>query len=142
MKKNKCSQLAPKDMPLLPENDGLRIIYEKQASLQEKLGRLALARSKDMHGKCSLIMEEIFCINSEFAEMLERLPFKHWKKYTKKSSKDWESEEVRKETLMEYIDAFHFFLNIGLILGFTPEEVFYYYIEKNKENHHRQEKGY
>lgn len=142
MKKNKCSHLVPKDIPLLPERDGFRIIYEKQANLQERLGRLALARSKDMHGKCSLIMEEIFCINSEFAEMLDRLPFKHWKGYSKKSLKDWESKEIREETLMEYIDAFHFFLNIGLILGFAPEEVFYYYMEKNKENLRRQKEGY
>ncbi len=142
MKENKCSHLVPKNIPLLPEKDGFRIIYEKQANLQEKLGRLALARSRDMHGKCSLIMEEIFCMNSELAEMLDRLPFKHWNKYTKRILKDWESKEVREETLMEYIDAFHFFLNIGLILGFTSEEVFYYYEAKNKENHRRQKEGY
>lgn len=142
MTENKCSDLAPKELKILPEEDCLRTMYEKQANLQERLGRLALARQGNMFDKCKMLMEEVYCLNAELVEMIDRLPFKHWKKYSNSQLKDWENEELRNETLFEYIDALHFFLNIGLVLGFSAEEIFYFYINKNKENHSRQDRGY
>lgn len=142
MKKNRCSHLMPESMPLLPSEDSWKKMYEAQAILQERLGRSALSRSSDMQKKCLMIMEEIYHINAEFAEMMDRLPYKHWKKYEGRQKEDWESEDQRTETLFEYVDALHFFMNIGLILGFSLEEVFYYYECKNKENHGRQDRNY
>lgn len=142
MKKNKCSHLTPENLPLLPSEDSWKKMYEAQAILQERLGRSALSRASDMQKKCLMIIEEIYHMNAELVEMLDRLPYKHWKKYREHETKDWISEDQRIETLFEYVDALHFFMNIGLILGFSPEEVFYYYECKNKENHDRQDRGY
>ena len=138
----KKDSLILENMILLPPTDSWKKMYEKQADLQEKLGRLALSRSKDMRGKCFMIMEEVFCLNKELGEMMDKLPWKHWRRCSKVLLKDWISEKTRSETLVEYVDGLHFFLNIGLILGFSPEEIFSSYIEKNKINVQRQQQGY
>lgn len=129
-------------MKLLRENDSFKIIYEKQAVLQEKLGRLSKARSTDRRGKAQMIKEEIFDIQKELGEMIEHLPFKYWKEYTNKEMRDWFSEDQREKCLEEYIDAFRFFINISLILNFTPEEIINKYFYKDKIVNKRQEKGY
>ena len=124
----------------LPENDALKQIVELQAGLQERLGRLPLARSLNLKGKSSMIIEEVFHVNTELSEMMEHLPFKHWKNYPMKNT--ILTEERRADILEEYIDAFHFFLNIGLVLGFTAEDIYECYKMKNAKNHKRQDKGY
>ena len=43
---------------------------------------------------------------------------------------------------MECIDAWHFFMNIMLALGFSEEEFYEMYMRKNRENHRRQDDGY
>lgn len=139
---NSCIHLKPLEMPLLPTKDALKIIIQKQAELQERLGRMALYRKADMVEKCDYIKDSIINVNMEFAEMLERLPFKHWKRYPKEMKKGWVDDDQRTETLFEYIDALHFFINIGLILSFSPEEIFNGYMAKNKENFDRQDRGY
>jgi len=126
----------------ITEDDCLRLIYEKQAILQERLGRLAKARNTNMQGKSFMIIEETFHISRELGEMIDNLPFKHWRKYNNKELKTWKNEEQREKVMEEYIDALHFFLNIALILNFSPEEIFEKYMEKNKENHNRQDRGY
>jgi dimeric dUTPase (all-alpha-NTP-PPase superfamily) len=76
----------------------------------------------------------------EFAELLERLPYKEWRTYTT------EQRELSKEELLEvkyeYIDMFHFFLNIGISLGIDGVEFEKLYVTKNKENFNRQNRGY
>ena len=47
-------------------------------------------------------------------------------------------EEARKE----FIDMFHFVLNIALALGMSDKDIYYMYMEKNEENHRRQDEGY
>src|SRR4030043_942639 len=140
MEEQKCSHLKIEDKKMFPlqEGDAFRKIYQAQTDLQERLGRLVVIRESNMQEKCKLIMEDLFHLNAEMAEMLERLPSKHWKKYDYEKMVDWVSGDQRNETLFEYIDAFHFFLNIGLALGFSAEEVYYNYLAKNKENHARQ----
>lgn len=76
----------------------------------------------------------------EFAELLERLPYKEWKTYTAEQRVNAMSDLL--ETKYEYIDMFHFFLNIGLLLGITGEEFEKLYLTKNKENFERQKRGY
>ena len=142
MENNICEHLRPENLEPLRSSDSLKIIFNLQEALQEKLGMMALFRNSTMKRKCDFLKDNIVMIMAEFTEMLERLPFKHWKQYPRKFVTGWASEEQRVETLFEYIDALHFFINIGLILGFTPEEVYNYYIAKNKENHKRQDRGY
>lgn len=41
-----------------------------------------------------------------------------------------------------YISLFEDYLNLGKLLGFTPEQIRTAYMEKNAENHQRQDNGY
>jgi dimeric dUTPase (all-alpha-NTP-PPase superfamily) len=45
-------------------------------------------------------------------------------------------------TLENYQQLFHQYLELGLILGFSEEEVERAYMEKNEVNHHRQTQNY
>jgi hypothetical protein len=81
-------------------------------------------------------------LDTEFVELLERLPWKEWKTYTQAELVGWISKEQELETKFEYVDMFHFFMNIGLLIGITPEELSRMYYLKNKENFDRQERGY
>jgi dimeric dUTPase (all-alpha-NTP-PPase superfamily) len=74
----------------------------------------------------------------EFAELLERLPYKEWKTYNRYEL----TYEEKLEVWYEYIDMFHFFLNIGLALGIDGVAFERLYITKNKENFDRQTRGY
>ena len=48
------------------------------------------------------------------------------------------NEEELKELRMEWIDQLHFFMNIGIALGLTPEMMTNYYVSKNARNVARQ----
>jgi len=139
---NKCADLMPKDLRQLGQDDSLRIIYNMQEQLQARLGQLKKYREADMQGKTEFVKENIIHIMVELSELLERLPFKHWKQYSEAQKSDWIDDEQRTETLFEFIDVLHFFMNIPIILGFSPEEIYHGYIAKNKENHRRQDNNY
>lgn len=139
---NKCAHLAPKNVYSLDPEDALHQIYSKQIQLQDFLGQLKKYDSANMVEKCNFVKDNIIHVMAEFTELLERLPFKHWKKYTGEEKETWTSKEHRDETLFEYIDALHFFLNIGIILGFDVNEIYAYYMAKHQENKDRQNRGY
>lgn len=127
---------------VLPPEDSLKKIFDLQKGLQERLGRMALSREADMKGKSNMIIQEIFYLNTELSELMYEMPFKNWKSYNDEELKDWANTEHRNNTLEEYIDALHFFINIALVLNFSPEEVFEMYKEKNRINHKRQDRNY
>lgn len=77
----------------------------------------------------------------EFAELLERLPFKEWKTYTPEQLAGM-TEDQKLETWYEYADMFHFFINIGLALGIDGDTLEKLYVTKNAENFDRQKRGY
>ncbi len=142
LQENKCAQLAPEDLYELPKGDALQTIYDLQVKLQERLGMMDKYQNADMVEKTNQIKENIIHINCELVELLERLPFKYWKTYSDDMKAGWTNEEQKNETLFEFIDAMHFFMNIAIILGFKPEEIFHYYVAKHKENVDRQDRGY
>jgi len=139
---NKCEHLRPENLPILPMKDALKDIFEKQALFQERLGNMSQFRIANMREKSDFVKFELVNMNLEFAELLNRLPHKHHKEYPPRALENWSSEKQRTESLFEYVDALHFFLNIALILGFSAEEIYYYFISKNEENHGRQDRGY
>ena len=114
-------------------------MLQKQKELQERLG----------YDFSSMTQEEITAYIKEFSihltqelhEMLYVLPyFKPWKDYSTMTVEEYEAsmEEARKE----FIDMFHFMLNIALALDMSDKDIYYMYMEKNKENHKRQDEGY
>lgn len=52
------------------------------------------------------------------------------------------SEDERTELKFEICDMFHFFMNMMLSVNLTAEEMFVYYLYKNKENFDRIKRGY
>lgn len=140
---NKCSQLFNEktDIPV----NALEVMFALQKLLQDKLSKSGKGIDIDNSTfieKVNQISMEWKNINLEMAELVERLPHKSWKSYTDSQKSGWESEEQKLETWYEYIDVFHFFMNVGLLLGITPEDFVKLYMTKNKENFDRQNRGY
>lgn len=74
--------------------------------------------------------QNILAIMSEIGELMEGFHWKHWKRRTKPRIK------YMKE---ELIDIQHFLNGMYLTLGMSADEVYEMYMEKNRENHGRQD---
>lgn len=114
-------------------------MLQKQEELQERLG----------YDFNSMTREEITAFLKEFSihltqelhELLYELPyFKPWKDYSAITVDEYEDgmEKARKE----FIDLFHFVLNMALALDLSANDIYNMYMDKNKENHERQDNGY
>jgi dimeric dUTPase (all-alpha-NTP-PPase superfamily) len=139
---NKCSHLFKNveklDNPIVD-------MFNMQASLQRHLAKKGRAIDYDnasFKDRVNDISVQWRNMNMEMTELLERLPWKEWKTYSETQLYDFESDEAKIETLYEYIDVFHFFMNIGLALGIDGEMFEKLYVTKNKENFDRQARGY
>lgn len=76
-------------------------------------------------------------LSDETHEMLHEIPFfKPWKRYSDKPDDNYVKWAAARK---EFVDMFHFFLNIALALGFTAEELYEMYGLKMQENYARQE---
>ena len=113
----------------------LKDLYEKQVKLQERIG-CQLEFLTDQ-GKEKWTKENILAIHAELGELLEWINWKHWKK----TKVEYTPERIM-ELQMEIIDIFHFWLNLCIIWGMTPDKIVGHYYEKNKINHERQNSGY
>lgn len=114
-------------------------MLQMQQTFQERLG--TNFDSMTVRDRVAFIKEHSIHLNQEINEMLYELPyFKPWKDYTDVTEQD-ELEAIMKAR-MELIDAWHFFMNIMLGLGFSEEGFYEMYMAKNKENHRRQDVGY
>lgn len=119
--------------------DNLEAMLGKQRNFQMRLDPAFLDMS--VKERVAFIKEHSIHLNQEINEMLYELPyFKPWKDY---SGVTPEQEAIAMaKARMECIDAWHFFMNIMIALGFTADEFVYMYMQKNKENHRRQDEGY
>lgn len=140
---NKCAHLFSQEV------DVERVTIDTMFKMQQALQDYCAARGKGMdYGTASYkdkvdeISRQWRNLTLEFAELLERLPFKEWKSYKPEQLGGFLNEEHRLEVLYEYIDMFHFFMNIGLCLGIDGETFRRLYATKNKENFDRQDRGY
>lgn len=140
---NKCSHLYNQEVDL--NSITIEKMFDMQKNLQDNLAFKGKALNYDEATFAQRVRDvttQWRNMNLEMAELLERLPYKEWKNYTPEQKADWVSEEQRLEVLYEYIDVFHFFMNVGLALGITGEEFKKLYATKNKENLDRQARGY
>jgi dimeric dUTPase (all-alpha-NTP-PPase superfamily) len=139
---NKCADLF-KDCSKL--QDPVVDMFNMQASLQKHLAAKGRALDYDTASfkeKVDDISRQWRNMNLEMSELLERLPFKEWKTYPEDSLSGFRSQEEMLETYYEYIDVFHFFMNVGLALGIDGDTFEKLYVTKNKENFDRQARGY
>jgi dimeric dUTPase (all-alpha-NTP-PPase superfamily) len=140
---NKCAQLFTEEIPKL--NDPIVDMFKMQASLQAHLaakGRAVDYTNATHKERVDDISRQWRNLTLEFAEMLERLPFKEWKTYPESSLVGFKDDADMLETYYEYIDMWHFFMNMGLALGIDGETFEKLYVSKNKENFDRQARGY
>jgi hypothetical protein len=71
--------------------------------------------------------------------------WKYWKQdYSKYENMKFSdlSKSDQLECKFEIIDILHFFLNMAISIGMTPQEMYNMYMSKNKENRDRQKRGY
>ena len=71
----------------------------------------------------------VLSLFSETNELLNELNWKHWK-----NPKGLDYEAIKYEA----IDILHFLVTVFIILGMNEKDVEDYYMNKNKENHERQ----
>jgi uncharacterized protein YabN with tetrapyrrole methylase and pyrophosphatase domain len=138
---NKCAQLWSKETPEVKyQEQTLSKIFEMQKSLQLRLGQDFSHMT--LEERTQLIKDNYTYMITEMTELIENLPFKHWKKYSDEQKRDFTSEEHRLETWYEWCDVLHFFVNVGLLLGIDGETAWRLYATKNAENFARQDRGY
>jgi hypothetical protein len=139
---NKCAQLFNQKVEFDPT---IEVMLDMQAQLQKNLA----ARGRALDHSTATFAEKVRDIttqwrnmNLEMAELLERLPYKEWKSYTEEQKAGFLNDEHRLETFYEFIDVFHFFMNIALDLGIDGPTFKKLYATKNAENFARQARGY
>ncbi len=140
---NKCSHLYNQEIE--PLKNSIKEMFDKQRSLQKYLAKRNRAVNPDtapFQERVNDITVQWRNLTLEFAELLERLTYKEWKTYTDEQRAGFTSEEHKLEVFYEYVDMWHFFMNIGLNLGITGEMFEKLYLTKNKENFDRQKRGY
>ena len=138
---NKCSHLMNQPVPAITIEDMFAMQKQLQDFLAAKGKALPLDEST-FKQRVDNITVQFRNLTTEFVEMIERLPFKEWKTYSPEQLENFLNEDQELEVLYEYIDMFHFFLNIGLLLRIDGEKFKKLYYTKNKENFDRQNRGY
>lgn len=126
-------------------------IFDMQKELQIRLGFDFTKMST--YEVAKFCMENKHAFDDEFGEMMDALggedlgnaAWKHWKKKNeiarqRRISQLSEGDMI--ELKYEFIDMLHFFINFGLAIGITGEEVYNMYKAKNRENHKRQDRNY
>ena len=117
----------------------LEEMMEVQEAFQKRLDPNFSKMSVEQ--RVAFIKEHSIHLNQEVNEMLYELPyFKPWKDYSGLMSN--QVNDMFEKAQMELIDAWHFFMNMAIALGMTPEKFYQMYMAKNQENHRRQDEGY
>lgn len=135
---NVCADLDT-DGLTVPINP-LSAIFRIQEKLQEHYGKLPsqLSPEKELP---QFIKDMVLAATDELHELLNRTPWKPWRSY--KFPEDYHpSDEELREIKMELVDVFHFFINLCLAFNMSADELFKFYIAKNKENLDRIKRGY
>jgi len=112
--------------------DRLAIMLNMQSELQE---RSYGQRIEELEGEARIQMfkEMYVALVDELHEALGEMGWKAWA-----TSKHFNEGAVQGEL----IDAWHFFMNLLILSGLDPEEMFEKYMAKHKKNQQRQVDGY
>jgi len=101
----------------------------------------------DMRKRTEYIDDNLREIGRELSELVDDLPFKSWKDYTKRNERwslfrDEYTEDEWLEIQYEWVDILHFLVNVGCMLEIDSDKAFELYISKNQENRDRQKRRY
>lgn len=115
-------------------------IFERQNDLQTVLGFDFFGMTDEQ--RVAYIKEYGLHADHEFHEMLAELPY--FKPWSQKSNSMTEEERrvAFNKAKKEFIDWFHFVLDVALALRISPQELYAEFVLKNDKNHNRQKEGY
>ena len=118
-------------------NDKLDLIFEKQKILQK---RFIDFNQADLAYKQKYINLMILSCLDELSEVLRETAWKNpsFVEFGWKNTQIFDNEKFKEEL----VDLAHFFINLCLASGMSSDEFFERYINKNKENHARQNRNY
>lgn len=102
--------------------DKLETIINEQRKLSEKIGPSGTLSDRVFLVSSALVHEAI--------ELQRETNWKWWKKDT--------PLEIKKMKV-EFIDIFHFVIQLAIELGMDADEILAVYLEKNKINHERRD---
>jgi len=120
-------------------DDKLKIMFDTQYKLQEKLG--TFDKIKNEKDRQEFINQMILACQEEVVEIMKETNYKN-PEYVKFG---WKKNQVFNELeyLEEIIDLWHFIMNLWIIkAGNTPEKFFEFYCKKNNINLDRQKNNY
>lgn len=113
--------------------DMLNEIFNVQKASQEERGYTFPMEGED--AAKYIKTQSLHCID-ELCEMLHEVKgYKEWKVYDYKD--ELTNRVAKNKATEELIDAFHFFVNIALGLGISPEEFYQVYMNKQQINKQR-----
>lgn len=115
----------------------LRLVFLKQVELNRKIGHDLLKIRENIFEREKFTKEYVLAMHCELTEFLDWTNFKIWKK-TRHVYDDQRLKELR----IELVDLFHFLVNLMILWDITPEMLEEIFLEKNAENHNRQDRGY
>lgn len=136
--------------------DRLWKMFELQRELQARLGTPLVGMDLRQSGRELDSMTEderstltkwhkefTLALMMESSELMDWSAWKHWSKRLGNKNEDVTpfSNEHRHEILLEIVDCFHFLINIALLYGVEPAEIFDVFENKNAINHKRQDGG-
>jgi dimeric dUTPase (all-alpha-NTP-PPase superfamily) len=112
-------------MAMAQNRDKLEHIFALQAAFDQEL-----VERRHLEGDVETwIQREVLAIVSELGELLAEVNFKWWK-----NPKPVDLDGVKEEL----VDILHFFVSMCLKAGFSAEDIYFGYLEKNQENFKRQ----
>jgi dimeric dUTPase (all-alpha-NTP-PPase superfamily) len=107
--------------------DMLYKIFEKQKQLQRNLNTYPEEFDEQY------IKDHIFAAIVELTEILNETPWKPWKKQQELNSQRYKEEIA---------DLLHFVINLCIVARIEPEQLYDLYMDKNKVNIERKQRGY
>lgn len=117
-------------------SDMLAEMFRRQAKLQRVMRPKREFPSADETELMAQVREQTLSLIAEIIEALEKTAWKPW--LTEMPHNPLPYTPFFKEM----VDALHFFINLCLLAGITPENLYAGYIRKNEINHMRQRNGY
>lgn len=118
-----------------PQTDRLQRLLNAQEDLQIKAydGSPAGMLPDDPEAAIEFIKWNVLALTDELHELLGEIGWKPWA-----TSRHVNLTAARGEL----IDAFHFFMNLALVLNMDASDLFLGYMKKHEKNIERQEEGY
>jgi dimeric dUTPase (all-alpha-NTP-PPase superfamily) len=142
------------------DHDLLKRMFEMQHDLQARLGTPMIgddARRKrggirinslaDLNETDRAVIKKwhkefSLALMMEASELMDWSPWKHWSsRLGNKAEITFLGPDHLREVHMEIVDCFHFLIDLALLYGFTAEDLFETFAEKNAINHRRQDGG-